>query len=129
MRVGTRSCSIGAMESKKFRLQPHEIHPVAKGYGACFATDMITVHGHRVGFMYKEEPDNDVDSGWRFLAGTESQQYLDDPNNTGIYEVNTIANYDPSIVPLLDSPVGAAFAIDLGTGRLAPVAREPEEEG
>ena len=33
---------------------------------------MITVDGYPVGFMYREEP-NDVDGGWRFFSGKESQ--------------------------------------------------------
>jgi hypothetical protein len=31
--------------------------------------------------------------------------------------VNTIANYDPEIIPLLDSPFGSAFARDPQSGR------------
>jgi hypothetical protein len=30
-----------------------------------------------------EEPDNDLDNGWRFLSGRESQAYLDDPAHFG----------------------------------------------
>jgi len=86
------------------------------------ATDMITVHGQKVGFMYRQVPNREsefgrVDSGWTFLAGTESQEYLDDPANLEIYDVNTIANYDPEIIPLLDAPTGSAFARDAGSGR------------
>jgi len=59
--------------------------------------------------MYRDEPDNDIDSGWRFLSGMESQDYLDDPRNLEIYEINTIANYDQSIVALLAAPIRSAF--------------------
>jgi hypothetical protein len=59
--------------------------------------------------MVREAPDNRTDSGWRFSAGTESQPYMDDPSNSGVYDVNTIANYDPEIVPLLASPVGTVL--------------------
>jgi len=62
-----------------------------------------------VGFRYREKPDSERDSGWRFFAGNETQSYVDDPDNLGMYDVNTIANYDPEIVPLLDSPFGSAF--------------------
>ena len=34
---------------------------------------------------------------------------MDDASNHDIYDVNTIANYDPEIIPLRDSPVGTAF--------------------
>jgi hypothetical protein len=60
--------------------------------------------------MYREEADNELDSGWRFISGGESQAYLDDVANHAIYDVNTIANYDPDIIPFLDAPAGSAFA-------------------
>ena len=65
--------------------------------------------GKHVGFMYREQPDGEGDSGWRFLAGDESESYLRNADNFAIYDVNTIANYDPAIVPLLDSPLMSAF--------------------
>jgi hypothetical protein len=48
-------------------------------------------------------------SGWAFMSGTETQAYLDDPSNTAIYSVNTIANYDPDIISFLNAPRGTAF--------------------
>jgi hypothetical protein len=59
--------------------------------------------------MYREEPDNKSDSGWRFFAGDETDDYTEDPDHIGIYDVNTIANYDPAITPHLDAPAGSAF--------------------
>ena len=101
---------------KNFHLKPEQIVDRATGRGACFATDMITVEGRRVAFMYREEPDEGIDSGWRFMAGYESQAYMDDPANSGIYDVNTIANYDPGIIPFLDAPVDSAFERDEESG-------------
>src|SRR5262245_59833085 len=106
---------------KKFRLQAAEIKPVAEGHGACIASDMITVDGRKVGFMYREEPSNEVDSGWRFVSGFESQEYMDDPDHHAIYDVNTIANYDPEIIPLLDAPLGSAFERKEGKGPLLEI--------
>jgi hypothetical protein len=76
------------------------------------ATDRITVDGKRVGFMYREPPSDSIDSGWVFFSGDESQEYADEPSNYEIYDVNTIANYDPSIITYLDAPVGSAFGRD-----------------
>ena len=69
----------------------------------CFANDRILVDGCKVGYMYREEPEGDFDSGWRFLAGDESDEYMDNTDNAGIYKLNTIANYDPDIIPFLYS--------------------------
>lgn len=59
--------------------------------------------------MYRTRPHNDLGSGWAFLAGDESDDYMAEANNHAIYDVNTIANYDPEIVPLLDAPIGSAY--------------------
>jgi hypothetical protein len=103
---------------KIFRLSANQIKPLAEGRGSCTASDMITVDGHKVGFMYREPPDFDDDSGWRFTSGLESQKYTDDPSNWTVYDVNTIANYDPEIVPHLDAAAGSAFERAGGTGPL-----------
>lgn len=117
------------MAKKKFRLSADDIRPLATGRGACLATDMIVVRGKPVGFMYREEPDNEQDSGWRFLSGLEDQDYMDAAENHGVYDVNTIANYDPTIVPHLDAPVGAAFERTPGARDLRPVDDwEPPED-
>lgn len=91
---------------KKYKLSKEEILELVKGYGGCLASDKITVDGDPVGFMYREEPCFDNDSGWRFLAGTEDEEYMDDPDHSAIYDVNTIANYDRSIIPYLNMPAG-----------------------
>ena len=75
------------------------------------------------------EQDNDVDSGWRFLSGRESDDYMDDPDNVGVYDVNTIANYDRDIIPHLDAPVGSAFERDGGTGAFTEVDRQTWRDG
>ncbi|MCY0964686.1 DUF2185 domain-containing protein [Parathalassolituus penaei] len=98
-----------ASANKSFRLASEDMQPLATGHGSCFATDMITVDGLPVRFMFREEPDNESDSGWRFMSGYESEDYMDQPDNMAIYDVNTIANYDPTIVPMLAAPVGSAF--------------------
>ena len=107
--------------SKTFKLTADEIQPLAIGHGGCIATDMITVDGRRVAFMYREAADRDMDSGWRFMSGHESDEYMDDPANHAVYDVNTVANYDPDVIPLLHAPVGSAFERENGTGAFVQV--------
>lgn len=95
---------------KKFGPSPIQIRPLAQGRGSCIASDRITVSCRRVGYMYREQPDHALDSGWRFFAGDESEDTLDDPSCFEILDVNTVANYDPDIIPLLDQPAGSAWA-------------------
>lgn len=108
--------------AKHFKLPADRIRPLAEGLGSCLASDRITVDGLPVGFFYRAVPQDAVDSGWVFLSGTEGDAYMDEPGNHGLYDVNTIANYDPSIIPLLDRPVGAAFAKGPGANGFVAVA-------
>jgi hypothetical protein len=73
------------------------------------------VDGELVDFMYRESPDFENDSGWRFLSGTESQEYADNADNWAIYNVNTIANYDNAIIDYLDLPIGTELERVKGT--------------
>jgi hypothetical protein len=116
------------MADKQFKSAGSDMKPLAEGRGGCFATDAITVQGRKVGYMYREKPDFDKDSGWRFFSGTESPEMLDDPSHTEIYDVNTIANYDPAIIPLLDSPAGSAFERRGLFKKFVAVPFDPSEE-
>ena len=69
------------MKKKTYALQAEEMRPLAPGHGGCIATDMITVQGKKVGYMVREPTDRPHDSGWCFMSGDESQEYLDDPEN------------------------------------------------
>jgi len=105
------------MSEKRYKLAPDEIRPLIPGLGGCFATDSITVDGRPVGYMYRDDPEEDWDSGWRFFSGFESEAAIDDPDYVGIYDVNTIANYDPDIIPWLEAPIGSAYSRDDQTGQ------------
>ncbi|MCW3848346.1 DUF2185 domain-containing protein [Sphingomonas sp. LB-2] len=98
--------------TKTFAISGDQIRPLATGRGGCIATDRITVEGRGVGYMYRGVPDNNLDSGWRFMGGDEDEAYMDEPSNHAIYDVNTIANYSPAIIPFLDAPIGSAFFRD-----------------
>ena len=76
----------------------------------CLVSDMVTKEGYKVGYMYRENPDAGIpDSGWRFLAGNESDEYINNPDNCHIMAINTVCNYDPDIIPYISSKIGSAL--------------------
>ena len=91
---------------KKFKLSADEIKRMIPSIGAAIATDMIMVNGNKVDYMSRQQPEREDDSGWMFYGGGETQEYIDNPNNMAIYDVNTVANYDPDIIPFLTYPPG-----------------------
>ena len=98
---------------KEYRLWPSEMKmylPDWEGPTGCFLTDRVAVDGCRVGWCYREEPEEGFpDSGWRFFSGDESEAYIADIRHTGVYDLNTVCNLDPEVIPLLDAPCRSAF--------------------
>ena len=50
---------------------------------------------------------------------------MDDPSNHGVYELNTIANYDPEIIHFLTFPVGTEVERDQGGLRVVSGHQPP----
>ena len=78
-------------------------------FGYVMATKMLVDKKRKVRFMYREEPSNNQDSGWRFFCGDEDQDYTDNPDNIAIYDINTIIAIDRSITPYLKTAIGTAL--------------------
>ncbi len=94
------------MHEDRIAIQVDDIPQHIKPMGFCVASNKITVDGEKVGYMYREEKVDDEDSGWRFLAGTEDEEYAEDPANGKIFDVNIIAHHDPSTIPFLKLKIG-----------------------
>ena len=113
------------MSEKKFKIPGEQIKRLISSMGGCMASDKILVDGERIGYMYRERPKSDYASGWCFFSGTEDQEYTDDPNHFAIYNVNTVANHDPDIIPYLESEFGRAYERISGTSKFREVPFAP----
>ncbi len=103
------------MAENKYKLQAADVKDLVKPMGYCIASDRITVDGAKVGFMYREEKEDEDDSGWRFLAGDETDDYLEDQQHFMMFDVNYIANLDMAIIPFLKWKQGSEFERVEGT--------------
>ncbi|MEM8642317.1 MAG: DUF2185 domain-containing protein [Cyanobacteria bacterium P01_G01_bin.54] len=117
------------MSKKQFHISTKNIKRLVNNNGGCIASHRITLDGYPVGYMYREPPNHDVDTGWRFMAGDESDEYMDNANNHGVYAINTIANSDHDILPFLTAPLGSAFTRYPETGKFVAVESpiDPED--
>jgi hypothetical protein len=59
-----------------------------------------------VGFAHREESKDTFDSGWVFLSGKESQDYLDDSTNLVLSPLELFIEMDPSLSDIVDKSVG-----------------------
>jgi hypothetical protein len=73
-------------------------------------SNRISVEDFPICFMVRNEPVNPSDSGWAFYSGVrEDDDYASNASNFQIFSLNTIANVDPNIIPLLDAPIGTMY--------------------
>ena len=84
---------------------------------------LIMKEGWDVGWLCREEPDNDGDSGWRIFAGAEDEDDLDKPGSFSRQPLEAVVDLDPTIEGFLDSPVGSAFE------RIGDTDRFREQDG
>ncbi len=116
------------MPEKTFRRQAWEIEKIVPDMGSCMASDRITVDGLQVGFMYRESPMDEIDTGWRLFSGDESDIYLKSSDNFEIYDINTVVNYYRDILDKLNCPIGSAFERNADTGQFEEVRFIAPEE-
>lgn len=77
-----------------------------KERGICMVSRYILDEVHKVGFMYREEPEEILDSGWRFLSGFEDDAYMEVEDNSVIVDVDLVLVLDPHVKKYLHLPFG-----------------------
>lgn len=92
-------------EREWVRLLPHN--------GGCIVSKQIE-EGRTIGYMYRDKETSEkwADTGWRFFAGDESEEYVNDPANASIWSLNSICNIDPTILGYVEAEGGSAFGRD-----------------
>ena len=72
----------------------------------CVVSKKVTRDGWKVGFMLREELQDDEDSGWQFFAGDEDDEYINNVEHVELCKVYSIAGIDPAVINHIDNPVG-----------------------
>ncbi|GHT54812.1 hypothetical protein FACS189451_11390 [Bacteroidia bacterium] len=65
-----------------------------------------------IGYCYRDTPDNNIDSGWRFLYGDEEEEYLENPVNTETVYPEQMLSINPALDVILSAPAGSEFEWD-----------------
>lgn len=83
----------------------------------CYVTNRVLRDGAKVGYLYREAPDREDDSGWRITANDESDEYMDDASNCAYVSLGAVLSNDDSFIALLDYPEGSAFVREASSGQ------------
>lgn len=77
--------------------------------GGLMVSKMVFDKNIKPGFLYREKRILPEDSGWRIFTGFESQEYTDNPENSGIYNPSTILKIDSSLKDILLKGIGSVY--------------------
>lgn len=78
-----------------------------------FVSRRSQVDDVRPSYVYREDPDNEQDSGWRALVGDESVQEVDDPSNVLLQDLGYLLDRWPELRPVFKTdPVNAEWVWD-----------------
>ena len=109
---------------KKYVITKEQVKPLVNDNRGALTTLAITVDGEPIGIMWKQKTHLPYDSGWRFCAGSESEDFTEKlVNNSEVYCLNVIANIDPAIIPYLNAPDGTYLVRIVGTNQFIAVEK------
>ncbi|MCO6391954.1 DUF2185 domain-containing protein [Aliihoeflea aestuarii] len=80
-----------------------------EGVGGCIASRLVASGEEPIRFFYRDEPVDEVDTGWCFLSGIETDEEMEDPDSQVILDLRSAVELEPAILPFLDAPTGSAF--------------------
>ena len=97
-------------------LDIEDTNDITKYLKKCFVSNHIMHDGYKVGRLYREEPEDENETGWTFMSDYETQEYVDDSKNLQYIAIAKVLNIDDCFINLLDEPVGSIYVRDDITG-------------
>lgn len=95
--------------------------------GGVIISKSIYQGSSKLKWLFREESVNPSDNGWRAIGDKDTQEYLDNPENSMVVDFNTLANIEPAVLSVYDMPVGTdleffsddtgRYFIDTNTGK------------
>jgi hypothetical protein len=83
--------------------------PTARWRPRCLVSKSILTVLKKVGYLYRDPPAKETDSGWSFLSGDETAEELGDSKNFTYVSLGAVLRHDDRFVALLDRPPPVAF--------------------
>ena len=73
---------------------------IEKYFKKCLVSNQIINDGFKVGRLYREDPEDEEDTGWVLMSNCEDQEYVDDSSNLQYITIGKVLNIDDSFIHL-----------------------------
>jgi len=101
-------------------LRPNRGMPADPGEAAFFSR--LVVDGARPRWVYRTEPMNELDSGWRLFEGSEDDEWLQQPGNCVVQHLGHVVEAWPDVLAVLsDARIRSAWEWNEQLGRYVEV--------
>lgn len=71
----------------------------------------ITEHSHPIYGLYREEPYQENDSGWRVVSAYDTPEFVEDPNNIVVLTEEEMFVLEPALKVVKDLPPGTELEL------------------
>lgn len=94
-----------------FKKKGEEKVTFIKNAGGSIITKSLNEGKSKLKWLFREESANPVDNGWRALGDTDTQEYIDNPDNSLVVDFNTLATIEPAVLLVYDMLIGTELEL------------------
>ena len=80
--------------------------------GGCIITKSLDDGTSKLKWIFREESVNSVDNGWRALGDTDTEEYINVPENNLVVDFDRLVEIEPAVLAIYDMPVGTDLEFD-----------------
>ena len=80
--------------------------------GGCIITKSLDDGTSKLKWIFREESVNPADNGWRALGDTDTEEYINVPENNLVVDFDRLVEIEPAVLAIYDMPVGTDLEFD-----------------
>ncbi|WP_294242876.1 immunity protein Imm33 domain-containing protein [Pseudobutyrivibrio sp.] len=114
---------MGLFDIFKKKSEPLKSHNL----GGCIITKSLYEGSSKLKWMFREEGVNPADNGWRAIGDTDTEEYINIPENNMVVDFDRLVEIEPAVLTVYSMPVGTdlefrydengRYFIDSSTGK------------
>ena len=82
--------------------EPRKTHNL----GGCIITKSLYEGSSKLKWMFREEGVNPADNGWRAIGDTDTEEYINVPENNVVVDFDRLVEIEPAVLAVYGMPVG-----------------------
>ena len=80
--------------------------------GGCIVTKSLFEGTSKLKWIFREKSVNPADNGWRALGDTDTEEYINIPDNNLVVDFDRLVEIEPAVLAIYDMPVGTDLEFD-----------------